>query len=207
MAHFPEAEADVAALVTAMSAGYAAHAADFPSADAVALGAAQVAYLAAKTAQTDALAAARVATETKNVALAALEALMHTELKKSEVDVVSDPEKLEYIGWGPRIAPSPTPPPGQPRDLDPIVQGPGTLLLKWRSAPGSIGGTARTYLIERREEPAGGGEFGDWAQASMAIDTEAILTSQPRGPQMEYRIKGVNVGGESVPSNTVAVVL
>ena len=27
------------------------------------------------------------------------------------------------------------------------------------------------------------------------------------GPQLEYRIKAVNVGGESIPSNTVAVVL
>ena len=29
----------------------------------------------------------------------------------------------------------------------------------------------------------------------------------PRGPQLEYRVKAVNVGGESIPSNTVAIVL
>jgi hypothetical protein len=29
----------------------------------------------------------------------------------------------------------------------------------------------------------------------------------PRGPQLEYRVKAVNVGGESIPSNTLAVVL
>ena len=34
-----------------------------------------------------------------------------------------------------------------------------------------------------------------------------VLTNQPRGPQLEYRVKAVNVGGESIPSNTVAVVL
>ena len=48
MAQFPNAEADVAALVMAMTAGYTAHAADFPSADTVALSTAQSAYLIAK---------------------------------------------------------------------------------------------------------------------------------------------------------------
>ena len=43
--------------------------------------------------------------------------------------------------------------------------------------------------------------------ATTAVITEATLTGQPRGPQLEYRIKAVNIGGESIPSNTVAVVL
>ncbi len=132
---------------------------------------------------------------------------MHAELKKSEVDVASDPTKLELIGWGPRTPPSPMLPPGQPRNLDPVVQGPGTLLLKWRSASHSTGGKARTFVVERRDQPAGGGEFGDWTQVGLAIEPETTLTNQPRGPQMEYRVKGVNTGGESLPSNTVAVVL
>ena len=207
MAHFPEAEGKVESLAMSMIAGYRAHPLDFPSADPVVLNVVVGDYNAAKDAHVEATASARVATEAKDAALAALEALMHTELKKSEVDTVSDPEKLEFIGWGPRVAPSPMEAPGQPRNLDPVVQGPGTVLLTWQVAPRSSRGPARTYLIERRDEPAGGGEFGEWRQAGMAIEKSTTLTEQPRGPQMEYRVKGINTGGESVPSNTVAVVL
>ena len=45
------------------------------------------------------------------------------------------------------------------------------------------------------------------AQVAIAIESEASLIDPPRGPQLEYRVKAVNVGGESIPSNTVAVVL
>ncbi len=207
MAQFPKAEADVSALATSMMAGYAAHAADFPSHDPMALGMAHSVYTTAKNAQTDAMAAAQVATEAKNTVLDALEDVMRAELKKSEVDVGSDGEKLEYIGWGPKSAPSPSTPPGQPRSLESVAQGPGTLLLDWKAPVRGSGGTVRTYIIERREQPAGGGEFGSWAQVGIAIESETSLADQPRGPQLEYRVKAVNVGGESIPSNTVAIVL
>ena len=69
MAQFPKAEADVSALALSMMAGYPAHAADFPSADTAALSTAFGAYMSAKNTQTDAIAAAQVATEAKNTAL------------------------------------------------------------------------------------------------------------------------------------------
>jgi len=207
MAQFPKAEADIVALANAMVAGYGAHAADFPSADALGLTTALTDYNTTKVAQTDALAAAQVSTETKDLKLDGLEGVMRDELKKSEVDVGSDSEKLEYIGWGPKAPPTPAVTPGQPRNLDPVIQGPGTLFLDWKPPARGSGGTVRTYIIERREQPAGGGEFGSWAQAGIALETEATLTDQPRGPQLEYRVKAVNAGGESTPSNTAAVVL
>ena len=207
MAQFPKAEADIVALANAMITGYPAHVADFPSADVPGLNTAYGVYFTARSAQIDAMAAAQVATEAKNTVLDALEEVMRTELKKSEVDVGSDSEKLEYIGWGPKSTPSPTDPPGQPRNLDPVIQGPGTLFLDWKSPVRGSGGTVRTYVIERREQPAGGGEFGDWTQIGIALESETTLTGQPRGPQLEYRVKAVNTGGESIPSNTAAVVL
>ena len=79
MARFPKAEADVTTLAMAMVAGYTTHAADFPSADAAGLSVVYNAYLAAKSAQTDAMAAAQVATETKDAALDALEDVMKAE--------------------------------------------------------------------------------------------------------------------------------
>jgi hypothetical protein len=121
--------------------------------------------------------------------------------------VGDDSEKLEYIGWGPKAPPSPADPPGQPRDLEAVVQGNGSVEFDWKPpAPGS-GGTVRTYVIERRDQPEGGGEFGEWSQASIALESQAILMTQPRGPQLEYRVKAINTGGQSPPSNTVAVVL
>lgn len=207
MAQFPKAEAEIVALANAMIAGYGAHAADFPSADVAALTTAISDYDTAKTAQTDALGVAQVATESKNLKRDSLEDIMRDELKKSEVDVGGGSEKLEYIGWGPKAPPSPADPPGQPRNLDPAVQGAGTLFLDWKPPARGSGGTVRTYVIDRREQPAGGGEFGSWAQIGIALETETTLTDQPRGLQLEYRVKAVNIGGESAPSNTAAVVL
>ena len=143
MAQFPNAEADMVVLANAMVAGYGAHAADFPSADGPALTAALSAYGVAKNAQTDAMGIAQVATETKDVKVAALEDVMRAELKKSEVDVGGDSEKLEYIGWGPKAPPSPAARPGQPRDLEAIMQGPGPLLLDWKGPARGTGGVWR----------------------------------------------------------------
>lgn len=204
---FPKREADILVLVNTMLAGYAAHAADFPSHKGPGLSGRRNLYMAAKNTQNYALAIAQVATEEKDDKLVALVEVMKKELKKSEVDVGTDSEKLEYIGWGPKAPPSPAYPPGQPRNLDAVIQGASTILLDWKApAPGS-GGQVRIYIIERRDQPAGGGEFGAWAQAGIAMESEAILMNQSRGQQLEYRIKAVNVGGESIPSNAVAVVL
>ncbi len=42
---------------------------------------------------------------------------------------------------------------------------------------------------------------------SIAIESKTTIMNQPRGVQIECRIKAVNTGGESVPSNSIAVVL
>ena len=206
---FPKREADILALCEAMIKGYLAHLADFPSHVPAPpwLLIKRNAYVSAKEQQIDTLAAAQVATEEKDAKLAALAGLMKDELKKSEVDVGGDSEKLEYIGWGPKAAPSPADPPGQPRDLDAIVQGAGTIMLEWKAPVRGSGGNVRTYLIERRQQTEGGGEFGPWAQTGIALETQTTLMNQPRGPELEYRVKAINTGGESTPSNTVIVVL
>jgi hypothetical protein len=208
MPKFPKKEADIMALCEAMMAGYAAHPADFPSrTPGPLLPAMSGQYLAAKNTQTGALAAAQIATEQKDAKLAVLVEVMKNELKKSEVDVAGDPEKLEYLGWGPKAPPAPADPPGQPRNLDAAVQGASTVLLDWKAPARGSGDTVRNYIIERREQPAGGGEFGDWAIAGTTLNNEINLNDQPRGVQMEYRVKAINTGGESPPSNSVAVVL
>ncbi len=81
--------------------------------------------------------------------------------------------------------------------------GDDNLFLDWKSPARGSGATVRTYVIERREQPAGNCEFGSWAKIGIALETETTLSGQ----QLEYRIKAVNAGGESIPSNTTAVLL
>lgn len=130
---------------------------------------------------------------------------MKNYLKKSEVNVSGDPEKLAYIGWESAASPQPVEVPGQPCNLYSSIQGAGIVLLKW-DRPGS-GGTVRNYIIEKRQQPAGGGEFSSWEIVATALNNEINLTGQPCGIQLEYRAKAVNTSGESPPSNTVMVVL
>lgn len=206
MPKFPKREAGILALANAMLAGYAAHAADFPSHTGWGLIIMRYRYMFAKNAQTEALAEAQVATDEKDAKLAALVELIKDELKKSEVDVGDSPEKLEYIGWGPKAPPSPADPPGQPRNLDAVMQGAGTVLLDWKAPARGSGGKVRTYVIKRREQTSGG-KFGEWRQAGIALESETTIMNQPRGVQLEYRVKAINTGGESLPSNTVMAVL
>ena len=198
---FPKKESDVAALSNSMVSGYTAYAVDFPNADAGAVGAARAAYLLAKDAQTQAQGQAQLATEEKEATLTALEDLLRTQLKQSEVDVVTDPEKLELIGWAPKSARQPANPPGQPLTFASVMQGDGTVIFEWKSPLNGTNGPVRSYIIERREEPAGGGVFGSWTQTGFAMESEITLTGQPRGVQLEFRVVAANAAGNSEPSN------
>ena len=206
MPSFPKREADAVALADAMIAGYQQNPSVFPHADVTTLQTLRTAYQTKKNEQLDAEARAQLATESKDAALVSLEDLMKVQLRQSEVDTADDAEKLGLIGWGPKAPAQPSNPPGQPRNLDPVVQGPSTLFLDWKAPAPGPGGRVRTYLVERREQVSGGA-FNEWHQVGIALDSELTLTEQPRNVQMEYRIIAVNNGGNSLPSNTAAVVL
>ena len=155
--------------------------------------------------QTDASAQARIATETKGQKLDDLTDVMKNDLKLSEVDTTDDPTKLAEIGWGPKSPPQPLQAPGQPDNFHSTAEGQGTLWLEWDKP--ATGGAVRNYVIERRQQPAGGGDFGIWTVVGSALNTEINLTDQPRGLQLEYRVIAANATGQSMPSNTAAVVL
>jgi len=205
MPEFPTKEADILALLNQMIAGRQAHPADFPYWTGPTLEMRRSNYIAAKNSRTNAYAAAQLATREKLAALKSLEEVMKNRLKQAEVGVAGDPEKLAYIGWGPKAQSQPVEAPGQPNNLHPVAEGQGILWLVWDSP--ANGGPVRNYIIERREQPAGGGEFKRWSLAGSAMNNEINLDDQPRGVQMEYRVKAINTGGKSAPSNTVAVVL
>jgi hypothetical protein len=206
MPRLPSKEADILALARQMIAGYQTHGADFPGISWGLLNAKRTIYANARKAQIDARSRLKLATENKNASLDTLRELMKNCLKKSAVDVAGDPDKLQYIGWGPKAPPVSVDPPGQPRNLVALTQGIDSVTLDWKSpAPGS-GGPVRTYIIEQRNQPQGG-DFSDWQPVDTSLETKATLTGQQRGIQLEYRVKAINTGGQSPPSNTVAVVL
>jgi len=207
MATFPTRESDVLALANAMLDGYAANPADFPNADGLTLITLREDYKSARFLQICVMAMAKMATEVKDEKLEALADLMQVQLAQSEVDTAGNPEKLGLLGWGPEAPAQPSRPPGQPRALEAVDEGPGTIVLDWKPpAPGAVGPVS-TYVVERREQPVGGGAFGDWQQVGASLSTEAHLTNQPRNQQLEYRVIAVNRAGEGTPSNTVMAVL
>lgn len=205
MAQFPKQEMDVLTLANAMISGYQTNPSDFPHADLPALQTATDDLRQGLLVSICFRAMAKMKTEEKD---AALVANMTAQLQQSEVDTANDPGKLELIGWGKKTPAQPSNPPNQPRAVEAIMQGPGTVYLDWKTPIiGGKGGPVRAYVIYRREQSQGGGAFGSWEQAGMALETHALLTHQSQRREMEFRVIGVNSAGISVPSNTAAVVL
>ncbi len=207
MPKFPTKESDILALARQMVAGYQSHMADFPSIIWPLLYVKSLLYTSARKGQIETHSQLQLATDNKNASLDTLVNLMKACLKKSQVDAAGDPDKLQYIGWGPKAPPASIAPPGQPRNLEALVQGTNEVTLDWKPHARGSGGPVRTYVIEQRNQPQGSGDFSNWQPVGTAIESESTIMNQQRGIQLEYRVKAINTGGESIPSNTAAVVL
>lgn len=48
---------------------------------------------------------------------------------------------------------------------------------------------------------------GQWQHIATALDNKISLMEEPTGIRLEYRVKAVNKGEESYPSNTTSVIL
>ena len=107
--------------------------------------------------------------------------------------------ELASIGWGTASAPVKQPP-GQPRVLEIIRQLEADLGLDWKNP--LDGGRVASYRVERRERPS-----GPWETCGATNLSEILLTNQPRGKDLEYRVIAFNSNGDSVPSNSVSATL
>ncbi len=215
MATYPRTQSEISVLVESMIAGYSEHPGDFPSADVAALQTARVQYEAVSEALLQAQAAAKIAAVQKAEKLELLQAITRQELKKSQVDTADEPEKLGFIGWGPKADPQSMQAPCPPGNLKIISQGiggedndEGILHLGWRKSAFKRARFVRYYSVERRQMTKELSDTnGPWQHITSALDNKISLTEEPTGVRLEYRVKAVNKGGESSPTNTICVVL
>lgn len=217
MATYPRTQPEISALTESMIAGYIGHPGDFPSADVAALTTARDQYHSASVALLQAQAAAKIAATQKTEKLEQLQTVTRAQLKRSEVDTADDPVKLGQIGWGPKAEPQSMQAPSAPGNLKITAQGiggenndEGILHLSWRKSEFKRARFVRFYNIERRQaESNGNGQIpiGPWCQVTSTINNKIALKTEPTGSRLEYRVRAVNKGGASYPSNTISVVL
>ena len=202
---FPRTKPEIDAQVRAVLSGIAASPTDFPRAtfdtkDLTALSAATAARAGERQQKESAF---RLSVEAENDAYDAQNVELRRLLDLAMAAHKGNPDKLTALGWGAPAAPAKRVP-GQPRTLEARREASGTVFLDWK-APRKTdgGGNVAFYRIERRVK--GGEEFGAWQATATA--SEAHLSGQPHGVEIEYRILAVNPAGDSLPSNAVALVL
>jgi hypothetical protein len=202
MSRFPDTEPQIAKLALLICEGLQQAAGDLPAAPvpAAELQARLDAYNKALTATLNAETAFRGQHAVKDEALSSLVDGMKADLKYAEVTFRDQPEKLSQLGWGPRRDASALDIPGETRDIKIVTEGDTWLVLTWN--PPVDGGEVQAYKIQRRKRDA-----GSWEEVGSSVDTKEMLSNQPRGVEMDYRVIAVNKAGEGQPSATVTVVL
>jgi hypothetical protein len=202
---FPRKEADMVFFAHTMIGGYTANPGDFPHADPASLQVLLDNLESARQLQVAAKAAYQAASTLKQKQLEALQEKMKSQLKLSEVDCHDVPVNLEKIGWSARKSKSKSILPGQPLELRSVKEGFGTIELDWQSP--YDGGMVRAYVVYRRDVSLQGKVLQNFTLVGTAFKTNITLKNQPRGIQLEYIVKAVNIVGESPASSTVEVVL
>jgi hypothetical protein len=120
-------------------------------------------------------------------------------LKYAEIVFRDQPERLSQLGWGPRRDGATLDAPGEVRDIRILAEGDTWVTLRW-NAPVD-GGAVGAYKIQRKKQD------GVWEDVGSAVTTEHLVSNQPRGIEMEYRVLAANKAGVGRPSGIVMVVL
>jgi len=198
---FPRSEPDIATLAARVVEGLTQAAEDFPAPPVPAdeLRGKLEAFTAADTAIVTAETAFRDRHAAKDSALAQLVDALKADLRYAEVAVRDAPQKLSALGWRAPRDGTPLQPPGETRDITIVTEGDTWAILRW-NAP-TNGGAPAFYRIQRRQEGA------PWEDAGTTTGTEQLMSNQPRGVELHYRVVAVNKAGDGQPSATVTLVL
>lgn len=201
MARFPQTEPEIAALALVVTQGLREAAEDFPAPPVPAD------ELQTRLDRFNTALAATVAAENtfreqhaeKDDALEDVVDGVKATLRYAEVAVRDKPEKLSRLGWGPRRSSSALQTPGEVRDITIVAEGDTWAILRWK--PPVDGGAPAFYRIQRKREGA------PWEDAGTATGAEQLMSNQPRGVELQYRVLAVNKAGTGQPSATVTLVL
>jgi len=136
----------------------------------------------------------------KDHVIAELVESLTTNLRYAEITARKEPKKLAGLGWGERRAKNPLQAPGEVRNIAIGNQGDSWLMLGWK--PPVEGGLTAAYQIQRKQ-----GAAGAWEDAGTSAATEKIMSNQPRGLELSYRVIAVNKAGQGQPSGVVTAVL
>jgi len=198
---YPRTESEFAALALRVAEGLAQHPEDFPNppVSAADLKAKWEVFNAADTATVAAKDAYLGQHAVKDDAFEDMEDATKADLRYAEVAVRDRPEKLTALGWRPRRDGSPLEPPGETRDISIVSEGDTWVILRWN--PPVDGGAPGFYRIQRKREGS------PWEDAATSTETEHLVSNQPRGVDLLYRVIAVNKAGAGQPSATVTVVL
>ncbi len=197
--NFPTSEPKIKRFCDRMLDGYLWHQPDFPHINRISLHTKRLVYIGTKKAHSAAKSQKLIATKAKNKKLSELVKVMHDCLKKSEVDVSSNPEKLKQIGWAPKDKPKPSVIPSQPLNLRITAKESQTVRLEWQRPADDT--RIRNYLIECRQQS------GDWQPVTISYKTSVTITAQPVNILLEYRVKAASSSGAGPEGNTVSVIL
>ena len=200
MPRFPNSDSELIALAQKLIAGLQ----DNPNFPSPPISSADLrnrldAFVSLCDAQTSAQAAAEQATAAKSTGREQLAAEVKADLHYAEYAADGDDAKLTSLGWGARAPHTPISAPGQPFKFQIARSGPGQAKATWERP--AEGGPAACYLIKMR------GDGGNWVAAGTFVGAEAELTGLARGKELEFHVVALNKAGESLPSNSVTVVL
>lgn len=201
---FPYREPDILRLAHDIAAGLAAHAETFPTPPYAAedFEKAFGEHDTNREAQIMSRATAMQATAAKDESLGTIADMAKSVLRYAENHTRGEDGKLQLLGWGGRRdrTLSVTEPPGQPRTLEVMREGPNWVFLDWKEP--MEGGQVSAYRVQRRRR-----EGGEWTDVGMSVESEVVLNGQDAGVECEYRVIAVNKAGEGPVSNIVRVVL
>jgi hypothetical protein len=210
MATFPTRRNDLLALAIKIVEGVTANRSVYPAAsfDTASLTGAISSAQTSTTSRQQKESALSVATEEERDAYDALSELVRSHLNRAEDSHKSAPENLTLIGWERQAVPTRRVP-SSPRSLEAQPHGAGSVFLDWKAPLDNRGsGRAAFFRVERQVRTLDGKTTEAWGVWSgSAVASELLLTGQPRGVELDFRIIAVNATGDSLPSNTLTVTL
>jgi hypothetical protein len=135
----------------------------------------------------------------KDTSFARLTPALKAVVVYAEILARRQPSKLARLGWGPRRDRKALEPPGEVRDIKIDAEGETYLVLSWKRPV--EGGAVAAYTIQVKRDGA------PWEDVAVCTDTRYIVSDQPRGVGLEYRVVARNKAGLGNPSATVRAVL